>query len=131
MTTQIVHEAEYSRQHARFRIPAKLIMGGNPYEIEEWSVSGLSAIKIPQEIGASTRSRYFCESLSLHQPKQTAKLHATVYAWRSTICVRCVITSSRLYTTPSVTLRRHKAVLHLLRRSLAPTTIGNGVDSRD
>ncbi|QKQ27824.1 hypothetical protein [Candidatus Reidiella endopervernicosa] len=24
-------------------------------------------------------------------------------------CVRCVITSSRLYTTPSVTLRRHKA----------------------
>ncbi|QKQ27855.1 hypothetical protein [Candidatus Reidiella endopervernicosa] len=25
-------------------------------------------------------------------------------------CVRCVITSSRLYTTPSVTLRRHKAV---------------------
>ncbi|QKQ25125.1 hypothetical protein [Candidatus Reidiella endopervernicosa] len=26
------------------------------------------------------------------------------------LCVRCVITSSRLYTTPSVTLRRHKAV---------------------
>ncbi|QKQ25714.1 hypothetical protein [Candidatus Reidiella endopervernicosa] len=24
-------------------------------------------------------------------------------------CVRCLITSSRLYTTPSVTLRRHKA----------------------
>ncbi|QKQ24838.1 hypothetical protein [Candidatus Reidiella endopervernicosa] len=24
-------------------------------------------------------------------------------------CVRCVITSSLLYTTPSVTLRRHKA----------------------
>ncbi|QKQ27586.1 hypothetical protein [Candidatus Reidiella endopervernicosa] len=37
-------------------------------------------------------------------------------------CVRCVITSSRLYTTPSVTLRRHKAVLHLLRRSLALST---------
>ncbi|QKQ27306.1 hypothetical protein [Candidatus Reidiella endopervernicosa] len=25
-------------------------------------------------------------------------------------CVRCAITSSRLYTTPSLTLRRHKAV---------------------
>ncbi|QKQ25060.1 hypothetical protein [Candidatus Reidiella endopervernicosa] len=35
-------------------------------------------------------------------------------------CVRCVITSSRLYTTPSVTLRRHKPLLHLLRRPLAP-----------
>ncbi|QKQ26844.1 hypothetical protein [Candidatus Reidiella endopervernicosa] len=37
-------------------------------------------------------------------------------------CVRCVITSSRLYTTPSVTLRRHKAAAHLLRRSLALST---------
>ncbi|QKQ26135.1 hypothetical protein [Candidatus Reidiella endopervernicosa] len=37
-------------------------------------------------------------------------------------CVRCVITSSRLYTTPSVTLRRHKPLLHLLRRSLALST---------
>ncbi|QKQ25749.1 hypothetical protein [Candidatus Reidiella endopervernicosa] len=32
-------------------------------------------------------------------------------------CVRCVITSSRLYTTSSLTLRRH-----LLRRSLALST---------
>ncbi|QKQ25814.1 hypothetical protein [Candidatus Reidiella endopervernicosa] len=45
-----------------------------------------------------------------HPPKQTAKLHATVYTCGApTSCVRCVITSSRLYTTPSVTLRRHKA----------------------
>ncbi|WP_236860658.1 hypothetical protein [Candidatus Reidiella endopervernicosa] len=44
------------------------------------------------------------------KPKQTAKLHATVYACGARpSCVRCVITSSRLYTTPSVTLRRHKA----------------------
>ncbi|QKQ26416.1 HDOD domain-containing protein [Candidatus Reidiella endopervernicosa] len=51
------------------------------------------------------------------QPKQTAKLNATVYAFGApTSCVRCVITSSRLYTTPSVTLRRHKPLLHLLRR---------------
>ncbi|QKQ25210.1 hypothetical protein [Candidatus Reidiella endopervernicosa] len=44
------------------------------------------------------------------KPKQTAKLNATVYAFGARpSCVRCVITSSRLYTTPSVTLRRHKA----------------------
>ncbi|WP_272901953.1 hypothetical protein [Candidatus Reidiella endopervernicosa] len=35
------------------------------------------------------------------KPKQTAKLNATVYAYGApTSCVRCVITSSRLYTTP-------------------------------
>ncbi|QKQ28081.1 hypothetical protein [Candidatus Reidiella endopervernicosa] len=46
-----------------------------------------------------------------HQsPSKQQKLHATVYACGARpSCVRCVITSSRLYTTPSVTLRRHKA----------------------
>ncbi|QKQ25455.1 hypothetical protein [Candidatus Reidiella endopervernicosa] len=44
------------------------------------------------------------------KPKQAANTNATVYAYGApTSCVRCVITSSRLYTTPSVTLRRHKA----------------------
>ncbi|QKQ25854.1 hypothetical protein [Candidatus Reidiella endopervernicosa] len=49
-----------------------------------------------------------------------------------TSCVRCVITSSRLYTTPSVTLRRHKPLLHLLRRSLALSSYEytDGVDYR-
>ncbi|QKQ24843.1 hypothetical protein [Candidatus Reidiella endopervernicosa] len=43
-------------------------------------------------------------------PSKQQKLHATVYACGARpSCVRCVITSSRLYTTPSVTLRRHKA----------------------
>ncbi|QKQ26541.1 hypothetical protein [Candidatus Reidiella endopervernicosa] len=37
-------------------------------------------------------------------------------------CVRCVITSSRLYTTPSVTLRRHKAAAASFRRSLTLST---------
>ncbi|QKQ25414.1 hypothetical protein [Candidatus Reidiella endopervernicosa] len=37
-------------------------------------------------------------------------------------CVRCVITSSRLYTTPSVTLRRHKAAAHSSSFARAPTT---------
>ncbi|QKQ26224.1 hypothetical protein [Candidatus Reidiella endopervernicosa] len=57
------------------------------------------------------------------KPKQTAKTSRDrLCLRRPTSCVRCVITSSRLYTTPSVTLRRHKAVLHLLRRSLALST---------
>ncbi|QKQ27889.1 polyphosphate:AMP phosphotransferase [Candidatus Reidiella endopervernicosa] len=56
-------------------------------------------------------SRYFCESLFwASSPSKQQKLHATVYACGARqSCVRCVITSSRLYTTPSVTLRRHKA----------------------
>ncbi|QKQ25967.1 hypothetical protein [Candidatus Reidiella endopervernicosa] len=43
-------------------------------------------------------------------PSKRQILNATVYAYGApTSCVRCVITSSRLYTTPSLTLRRHKA----------------------
>nr|WP_236860758.1 hypothetical protein [Candidatus Reidiella endopervernicosa] len=56
------------------------------------------------------------------QAKQTAKLTRRYACGARPSCVRCVITSSRLYTTPSVTLRRHKAVLHVLRRSLALST---------
>ncbi|WP_236860755.1 hypothetical protein [Candidatus Reidiella endopervernicosa] len=63
------------------------------------------------EYKTESGSRYFCESLFwASKPKQTAKLNATIYAYGApTSCVRCVITYSRLYTTPSVTLRRHKA----------------------
>ncbi|QKQ27419.1 hypothetical protein [Candidatus Reidiella endopervernicosa] len=58
-----------------------------------------------------TGSRYFCESLFwASKPKQTAKTSRDrLCLRRPTSCVRCVITSSRLYTTPSLTLRRHKA----------------------
>ncbi|QKQ27630.1 hypothetical protein [Candidatus Reidiella endopervernicosa] len=47
-------------------------------------------------------------------------------------CVRCVITSSRLYTTPSVTLRRHKAAAASSSSSLAlsTTNMQGGVDYR-
>ncbi|QKQ25874.1 cyclic nucleotide-binding domain-containing protein [Candidatus Reidiella endopervernicosa] len=56
-------------------------------------------------------SRYFAEACFGHpSPSKRQILNATVYAYGApTSCVRCVITSSRLYTTPSVTLRRHKA----------------------
>ncbi|QKQ25958.1 hypothetical protein [Candidatus Reidiella endopervernicosa] len=69
-------------------------------------------------------SRYFAKVCFGHpSPSKQQKLNATVYAYGApTSCVRCVITSSRLYTTPSVTLRRHKPLLHLLRRPLALST---------
>ncbi|QKQ28227.1 GGDEF domain-containing protein [Candidatus Reidiella endopervernicosa] len=53
----------------------------------------------------------FAEACFGHpSPSKRQILNATVYAYGApTSCVRCVITSSRLYTTPSLTLRRHKA----------------------
>ncbi|QKQ28078.1 hypothetical protein [Candidatus Reidiella endopervernicosa] len=56
-------------------------------------------------------SRYFAKVCFGHpSPSKQQKLNATIYAYGApTSCVRCVITSSRLYTTPSVTLRQHKA----------------------
>ncbi|QKQ26520.1 hypothetical protein [Candidatus Reidiella endopervernicosa] len=59
-------------------------------------------------------SRYFCEVCFGHpSPAQQQKLNATIYAYgASTSCVRCVITLRGSHNS-SVTLRRHKAVLHL------------------
>lgn len=48
---QITHEAEVSRQHARYKIPAKVQVDDYTFSLREWSVSGLSADHIPPEIG--------------------------------------------------------------------------------
>lgn len=48
---QIKHEAEYTRQHARFKIPATLIVDHQSYPIKDWSVSGVSVSDVPEEIG--------------------------------------------------------------------------------
>lgn len=48
MTAQVIHEAENSRQHARYQIPAKLIIDYQPFDIANWSVSGL-AVKLPAD----------------------------------------------------------------------------------
>ncbi|QKQ25056.1 hypothetical protein [Candidatus Reidiella endopervernicosa] len=63
----------------------------------------------PPKLGSG--SRYFAEACFGHpSPSKRQILNATrLCLRRPTSCVRCVITSSRLYTTPSVTLRRHKA----------------------
>ncbi len=37
---QIRHEAEVTRQHARYKIPATMIIDGKRYRVVDWSVSG-------------------------------------------------------------------------------------------
>lgn len=50
MPTQIIHEAEQSRQHARYQIPVKLVLAGRKYAIDNWSVSGFSIGNLPETI---------------------------------------------------------------------------------
>ena len=47
---QIVHEAEITRQEARYKIPAKIEINGKIYELEDWSVSGCAIKDLPDEI---------------------------------------------------------------------------------
>jgi len=58
MPTQIVHEAENSRQHARYNIPVKLILDGQDYTIEEWSVSGFSIKDLPESVTQKQGQNY-------------------------------------------------------------------------
>ncbi|WP_420885705.1 DNA-processing protein DprA [Candidatus Reidiella endopervernicosa] len=60
---------------------------------------------------ASPGSRYFAKVCFGHPSpsKQQNFTRPFMPSAPRPSCVRCVITSSRLYTTPSVTLRRHKA----------------------
>ena len=37
----VVHEAERDRQHARYRIPARVEVAGRPYFVRGWSVAGV------------------------------------------------------------------------------------------
>jgi len=47
---QIVHEAEITRQHARYKIPAKIEIDGKIYKLEDWSVSGCAIENLPDEV---------------------------------------------------------------------------------
>jgi len=47
---QIVHEAEITRQHARYKIPATIEIEGKRYKVYDWSVSGVGIIGLPKEI---------------------------------------------------------------------------------
>ena len=46
---QMVHEAEVTRQHARYKIPAKIEIDGKIYIVENWSLGGLSLKNAPKE----------------------------------------------------------------------------------
>ena len=46
---QIVHEAEITRQNARFKIPAKMEIDGKIYKLRDWSLTGCSVIDLPEE----------------------------------------------------------------------------------
>ncbi len=50
MSTQITHEAEQSRQHARYQIPVNLVLAGRKYAIDNWSVSGFSIRHLPETV---------------------------------------------------------------------------------
>ncbi|WP_457564011.1 HlyD family efflux transporter periplasmic adaptor subunit [Caminibacter pacificus] len=47
---QIVHEAEITRQHARYKIPATIEIDGKKYKVYDWSVSGVGIIGLPDEV---------------------------------------------------------------------------------
>jgi len=49
-STQIVHEAELTRQHARYKIPATIEIEGKKYKVFDWSVSGAGIEDIPEEL---------------------------------------------------------------------------------
>jgi alginate biosynthesis protein Alg44 len=47
---QIIHEAEITRQHARYKIPAKIEIDGKIYNLEDWSISGCAIENLPDEV---------------------------------------------------------------------------------
>jgi len=47
---QIVHEAELTRQHARYKIPAQIEIEGTKYKVYDWSVSGVGIEGLPDEL---------------------------------------------------------------------------------
>jgi len=49
LSPQIVHEAEITRQHARFKIPAKIEIDGKIYKLKDWSLTGCAIIDLPEE----------------------------------------------------------------------------------
>jgi len=60
LAKQIVHEAEVTRQYARYKIPAKVEIDGKIYVVDNWSLGGLAVKNAPRE---------FCK-----KPSKKAKL---------------------------------------------------------
>ncbi|WP_187647474.1 hypothetical protein [Nitrosophilus labii] len=49
LAKQIMHEAEVTRQFARYRIPAKVEIDGKIYIVDNWSLGGLAIKNAPKE----------------------------------------------------------------------------------
>lgn len=49
LSPQIVHEAEITRQQARYHIPAKMEIDGKIYTLHDWSLTGCSVKDLPDE----------------------------------------------------------------------------------
>ena len=49
LSSQIVHEAEITRQQARYHIPAKMEIDGRIYTLKDWSLTGCSVKNLPDE----------------------------------------------------------------------------------
>ena len=49
IASQVKHEAEITRQHARYKIPAIMEIDGKNYKIDNWSISGCAIINLPEE----------------------------------------------------------------------------------
>jgi alginate biosynthesis protein Alg44 len=47
---EVVHESQITRQHPRYKIPAKMEIEGKLYKLEDWSVSGCAIEGLPDEI---------------------------------------------------------------------------------
>jgi len=48
LAAQMSHEAEITRQHARYQIPAKMEIDGEIYKVKDWSMSGCSILNLPE-----------------------------------------------------------------------------------
>jgi mannuronan synthase len=48
--SQVAHEAEVQRQHTRYRIPLRCELGGTTFEVNDWSIGGLSLKDPPADL---------------------------------------------------------------------------------
>jgi len=48
--SQVAHEAEVQRQHTRYRIPLRCELRGASFEVQDWSIGGLSINEPPADL---------------------------------------------------------------------------------
>lgn len=66
MPLQVLHEAEHTRQHARYQIPAHFKIAGKYYSLENWSVSGAAIKNIKEPVQKIFRAELIFNFGSFH-----------------------------------------------------------------